>query len=380
MDTRLARTGVYLHFPFCAARCSYCDFASVAGRDDLIERYVVALEDEIRRFGPEAPVPADTLYIGGGTPSRMSAEQLRRVIRAAIERFDFVPAPEISVEGNPESLSHEALAGFLEAGVDRVCVGVQSLDDRVLEGVGRLHDARGAKEAVSRARDAGFRSVGLDLIAGLPGEDLESWPRTVDEAAALGPDHVSVYLLETDKDTPLTRAVREGRAAVADDDALAAAYEAGTEVLLSAGFEAYEISNFARPGHECRHNLKYWTDAPYAGFGLGAHAYQGGERRANVRDLEGYLAKVEAGEDPVATLEPFEAGRRAAEALILGLRLAEGVDVEEVGRRYGIDLEAGHREAWERGRASGLVERVGSRARLTRWGRVRCNDLFAELI
>jgi oxygen-independent coproporphyrinogen-3 oxidase len=375
-----ARAGVYLHFPFCAARCTYCDFATVAGRDDRIEPYLRALEREILTFQAEAPSLADTVYIGGGTPSKMSAAQVRRLLDAVRERFRLSQGAEITIEGNPESLVPERLEGYRDAGVDRVCVGIQSLDDGVLRGVGRLHDARDARAAVAAARSLGFRSVGLDLIAGLPGEDLDSWGRTVGDALDLAPDHVSMYLLDTDKDTPLARSIRVTGSPPADDDALARAYEAATDVLEAEGFEAYEISNFARAGHECRHNLKYWTDAPYAGFGVGGHAYLGGERRSNVRDLDTYLARIEAGQDPLDLREPYDPWRRAGEALVMGLRLSSGLDLGDVGSRHGIDLTTRHEGSWERAEAAGLLERNGTRLRLTPWGRLRCNELFAELI
>jgi oxygen-independent coproporphyrinogen III oxidase len=375
-----AGAGVYVHFPFCAARCTYCDFASVAGSDERIEPYLDALEREIALFQPEAPRIVDTVYLGGGTPSRMSAPLVLRILDAVRGRFDVAEGAEITLEGNPESLVPRRLEGYATAGVNRVCVGIQSLDDRVLRRVGRLHDGRRAMEAVKSARAAGFRSVGLDLIAGLPGEDLRSWAGTVRDAAALGADHVSVYLLETDKDTPLARSLSASRVEIADDDALARAYEESSDVLEAAGFAAYEISNFARPGHESRHNLKYWTDVPYAGFGLGAHGYLGGERRANVRDLDAYVGRLDAGRDPVEAREAYDPGRRAAEALILGLRLAAGVDLATIGARYGTDPATRHHEVWERAESAGLVEREGSRVRLTRWGRLRCNELFLELI
>ena len=372
--------GVYLHFPFCAAKCGYCDFASIAGRDDRIAPYLDALEREILDFQPGAPSVADTLYFGGGTPSRMTAAQVGRLVRAVRERFDLESGAEISLEANPESLSATKLEGYREAGVDRVSVGIQSLDDRVLAAAGRLHDARGGKDAVALARGAGLRSVALDLIAGLPGEDLDSWGRTVREAAALGPDHVSVYLLETDKDTPLARALRAGTTDAPDDDAVAAAYETTVAALEEAGLAGYEISNFARPGHESRHNLKYWTDAPYVGFGAGAHGYYRGERRANVKEVDLYVERIGAGEDPVASREGYDAGRRVREALILGLRTASGVDLDVLSAAYGIDLAGEFRESWERAEGAGVLERRGARATLTSFGRLRCNELFAELI
>ena len=372
--------GIYVHFPFCSVRCTYCDFPTVAGRDERIDGYLDALIEEIATHQPDAAGAADTVFLGGGTPSRMSAAQTARLLDALRGRFALDPEAEITLEGNPESLSAQGLAGFREAGVTRISVGVQSLDDTVLARAGRAHDAAEARRAVADARAAGFRDVSVDLIAGLPGERGESWSRTIDEIVSWAPDHVSVYLLETDKDTPLARGVRSGRVRIEDDDVMAAMYETTADRLAAAGYPLYEISNFARPGHRSRHNLKYWTDAPYAGFGLGAHGYVGGERRANVRDLDGYVSAIEGGRSPRAWSEPFDAERRLEEALFLGLRVAEGLDLAAVGERYGLDPEARYAEAWERALDAGLIARDGSRVRLTRSGRVRSNELFAELV
>jgi len=375
-----APLGIYVHFPFCSVRCTYCDFPTVAGRDERIEAYLDALIEEIATHQPDAAGAADTVFLGGGTPSRMTAAQTARVLDALRARFALAAEAEITLEGNPESLSAAALAGFRDAGVTRISVGVQSLDDAVLARVGRAHDAKDARRAVADAKGAGFHDVSVDLIAGLPGERGEAWRRTVSEVVSWAPDHVSVYLLETDKDTPLARGVRSGRVRIEDDDALAAMYETTAEALEAAGYPLYEISNFARPGHRSRHNLKYWTDAPYAGFGLGAHGYVGGERRANVRDLDGYVGAIAEGRSPREWAEPFDRERRLEEALFLGLRVAEGLDLAAIRERYGLDPEARYAEAWERAAAAGLIAREGSRVRLTRSGRVRSNELFAELV
>lgn len=372
--------GVYVHFPFCSVRCTYCDFPTVAGRDDRIEAYLDALIAEIRAHQPEARGAADTVFFGGGTPSRMSGYQAARVLAAIRARFDVADAAEITLEGNPESLTADACLQFREAGITRISVGVQSLDDAVLRKVGRAHDAKDAGRAVSDARGAGFRDVSLDLIAGLPGEDLTGWATTLQRAVALAPDHMSVYLLESDKDTPLGRAIRGGRTRVEGDDTMAEVYEETVDVLADAGYPLYEISNFARDGRRSRHNLKYWTDAPYAGFGLGAHGYVCGARRSNRKDLDGYLADAAAGKDPVNWCEPYDRDRRIEEALFLGLRVVEGVDLDDLGARYDVDLESRFAVAWERGTAAGLIAWEGSRVYVTPSGRVRSNELFAELI
>jgi len=375
-----APAGIYLHFPFCAERCTYCDFATVAGRDDRVEDYLAALRREIASFQPEAPEDADTVYFGGGTPSRMTPEQVARLLDAVRARFRLRADAEVTIEANPESLDAEKLEGYARAGVTRLSVGVQSFDDAVLRRTGRAHDAARAEAAVRLARASGVGVVSVDLIAGLPGENLTAWGETVRRAADLRPDHVSVYLLETDKDTPLTRGMRAGRVAAPDDDALARAYEETAELLEARGLRLYEISNFAEAGRQSRHNRKYWTDAPYAAFGLGAHAYAAGARRGNRRDLDGYLASLAAGEDPVESRDAWDASRRLGEALVLGLRLREGVDLSRLGARYGADLLDLHAQAWERGEAAGILEREGSRVRLTAHGRLRSNELFAELL
>ncbi len=295
-------------------------------------------------------------------------------------RFDLAPDAEITLECNPESADGAKLRGFRDAGATRVSIGVQSLDDEVLRRVGRAHDGRRALEAVDRAIETPGLEVNVDLIAGLPGEDLARWGRTVSRVAARGADHLSVYLLETDKQTPLARAIASGRVAIADDDAMAEAYEETVRALEAGGMELYEISNFARAGRVSRHNEKYWTDHWYAGFGLGAHGYAHGRRRANLDVLDRYLGAIARGGDPVAEHDEWEPSRRLEEALILGLRLARGVDKDELGRRYGVDLDERYAEAWSRAEQAGLTVREGRRVRLTAGGRLRCNELFAEIL
>ena len=377
---RAGPAGLYVHFPFCAVRCTYCDFPTVAGRDSEIEIYLDALEMEIERGQPDLPSAVDTVYLGGGTPSRMSADQVHRVLGALGRRFDLLEGAEVTLEGNPESLTLERLSAYRAAGITRVSVGIQSLDARVLQDSHRAHDGAEGLAAVARAHESGLSEINVDLIAGLPGEALEVWDETVFRVVGSEPSHVSVYLLETDKDTPLSRAVRSGRVRPAREEGLAEAYRRSGEVLADHGYEQYEISNFARPGSRSRHNLKYWSDEPYGGFGLGAHAYLGGRRRSNRRELDDYLREVEAGEDPLEWEDPWDPRRRLAEALILGLRLVEGVDLDSLGERYGTNVVALFEPAWDRAWAAGMIEWHGSRVALTPSGRLCSNELFAELI
>ena len=372
--------GVYVHLPFCAVKCTYCDFPVAAGQDHRVGRYLDALEREIGAHGPQIDDPVDSIYLGGGTPSRLAPAEAARVIRAVRGRFDVAADVEITLEANPEDLDDRRLSGFAAVGIDRLSIGIQSLDGDVLSRAGRVHDGAGALEAVVRARRHGLRSVSADLIGGLPGERMERWSSTVERLLRSGPDHVSFYLLEIDQSSTLAKAVRAGRETVADDDAQAAAFETTAKVLTDAGYEAYEISNFARPGHRSRHNGKYWGDAWYAGFGIGAHAYARGARRSNVRGLTAYLRAVEAGLDPVAETDPWNAVRRLEEALFLGLRRAEGIDPVRVGGRYGVDVHAAYAEVWERHREAGLIRVERNRIALATPGRLRSNAVFRDIV
>ncbi len=372
--------GVYVHVPFCAVKCTYCDFPVAAGQDHRVGRYLDALEREIALHGPDLEDPVDSVYFGGGTPSRLEPSDVARLLRAVRARFEVSGDVEITLEANPEDLDDARLSGFAEVGVDRLSVGIQSLDDDVLRRAGRAHDGREALVAIRRARRHGFRSVSADLIGGLPGETMARWSGTVDRVLDAEPDHVSFYLLEIDQSSALAKAVRAGREHVASDDDQAAAFESTVERLREGGFEAYEISNFARRGHRSRHNGKYWSDAWYAGFGLGAHAYAFGERRSNVRGLTAYLRAVEDGLDPLAETDPWNAVRRLEEALFLGLRRAEGIDPAAIGARYAIDVRSAYDAVWDRHARDGLLTVESDRIVLTSRGRLRSNTVFRDIL
>jgi oxygen-independent coproporphyrinogen-3 oxidase len=360
-----APAGIYIHFPFCASRCSYCDFTTFAGRDGDIGRYLSALQYEILTFQKGLPGRVDTIYIGGGTPSRMGPERLSDLMAAVRRRFEVATGAEVTLECNPESIAEGSLRSFRQAGATRVSIGLQSLDDDVLTAVGRLHDSSRGTTPVRQACATAGLEVGADLIAGLPGEDLGRWRETIASAASLGIDHLSVYLLEGEQPSP---------------PGLAEAYSATVETLKLDGFEQYEISNFARNGRLSRHNLKYWTDVWYGGFGLGAHSYYGGERRSNTVDLDNYLTAIADRQEPLQRLERWNGAARLEEALILGLRLNEGVDLEALGERYEVDLGGRYRECWGRAVEAGLLEWSYPRVTLTARGRLLSNELFADLL
>jgi oxygen-independent coproporphyrinogen-3 oxidase len=371
--------GLYLHVPYCTVRCSYCDFYLVTERDGDRAAFISALCAEIAAV-PEPPrgAAADTVHFGGGTPSLLRASQVARVLAALGRVFRLAPDAEIALEANPEDLDAGRLRELAAAGVNRVSVGVQSLDDRLLSVLRRPHTADGAVRALEACRGSPIRSIGADLILGLPGEDTARALEALARLADLGLDHLSVYLLEVHPRTRLGREMALGRLEPAPDDATAALYETAADLLTGRGYEHYEISNFARPGHRSRHNLKYWTDQEYLGFGPAAHSYCGGQRWSNAPDLRGYLARAGVGAARIDDPQPRSG--RGAEALFAGLRLAAGVDLEVLRRRYGAALPAPGDPRLDALRLAGLVEVQGPRLRLTRRGRLLSNEVFERLL
>ncbi len=320
--------GAYVHIPFCARICPYCDFAVVAGRDDLAGRYLDAVVAEIAMEPPWSPL--DAVAFGGGTPSQFPAAGLGRLLAALRDRFGLAAGAEVSLEANPEDWTPALAEALLAAGFDRVSFGVQSFDPDVLARLGRRHTPAGGERAVTGARRAGFRSVSLDLIFGTPGESPASWEATVDRALALRPDHLSAYALTVERGTPLGREVAAG-APAPDPDDQADKYLHLEEAAAAAGLDRYEVSNFARPGHACRYNLLTWAQGEYLAFGNGAHGHRAGVRRRNVRRLDAYLAGVEAGERPEAGREAVAGFAAEQERLLLGLRRAAGVATGAAG-------------------------------------------------
>ncbi len=370
--------GIYLHIPYCTVRCSYCDFYLTAGRGPDLAAYVAALVGEIGAF--EAALrgrPVDTIHFGGGTPSLLPPAMIGAVLEALGSAFAIDAGAEIAVEANPEDLDERRCDDLAAAGVNRIAIGVQAFDDRLLRTLRRPHDAARARRALAAARRSPIRSVGADLILGLPEQGISAALAGVRDAVALGVDHLSLYLLEIHPRTRLGREVALGRCRPAADDEAASLYEAAADTLLAAGFEHYEISNFARPGCRSRHNLKYWTDQDYLGFGPSAHSYVGGARWSNAPELAAYLA---AGGVALPRLDdPQPRGRRGFEALFAGLRLAEGVDLDDLRRRYPETVPAQLATAISALRDAGLLAGDGARIALTRRGRLVSNEVFERL-
>jgi oxygen-independent coproporphyrinogen-3 oxidase len=355
--------GVYVHLPFCRVHCTYCPFA-ISTDIALQDAYVEALVREIH--GRQAPSPVESIYFGGGTPSRTSIENLGRVVEALP-----AAAREFSIEANPEDINPESLHAWQDLGVNRISIGVQSFNDAELAAIGRIHDVTRAREAVAMAVASGVRT-NLDLILGLPHQTAETFEATLNEAIELGAGHLSLYMLDLEEGTPLHAQVARGRVAVGDDEQVATLYRRAIDRLEAAGLAQYEISNFARAGEECAHNLRYWTRGEYHGFGLGAHSFIGEERFANTRNIRDYIADPEHARDFIERLGDAE---RRRELLFLGLRQTGGMYYEELTRLGGKEAN----EWIERGLQDGWLRQSGGRVAFTSSGFLLSNDYISQL-
>lgn len=375
--------GLYLHVPFCQAICGYCNFNRGLLDDSLKRRYVDALAREIAEAGTGAA--ADTIFFGGGTPSLLEPDEVARLIGVCRSAFDLAADAEITLETNPETASRERLDGFRAAGVNRVSFGVQSFDDAELQRLGRIHSADRAARAVLDARAAGLDDISLDLMLWLPGQSPASWRRTVDRATALGPDHLSMYLLELYPNAPLKEAMARSTPGAADwgqttDDVAADMYLDALDRLDAAGFEQYEISNVARPGHQSRHNLKYWQSGAWLGFGCGAHTTTATERWRNVAGTQEYIDKVQRGESVQQDRHERPSLERVQEALFTGLRLSEGIDRQAFRARFDVDPWDEYGENLASYGDDGLLWLREGRFGLTRRGMLLANEIVAVFV
>ncbi len=374
----MAILGLYLHIPFCSALCNYCNFNRSLFDAGLKARYVAALEAEIRCTGDGAP--ADTIYFGGGTPSLLDAAEVARLIRACRDAFTVSADAEVTLETNPETSSLERMERFRASGVNRISFGVQSFRDEELKRLGRIHSADRAREAVREARAAGFENISLDLMMWLPQQTREHWRHNVDALIDIDPEHASLYLLELYPNAPLKEDMaRSGWSQAPDEDA-AEMYLWSMARLEEAGLRQYEISNVAKAGRESRHNLKYWLDGDWLGFGCGAHSTRHGARWKNVSATEHYVSRLAAGESIETDRRVLTPAEGLEEALFTGLRLVDGVDVDAAGARYGIDAWGRYRDGLQPFLAGGLARREGPRLRLTREGMLVSNEILLAFV
>ena len=387
--------GIYIQVPFCSSKCSFCNFSSRVSGASVLDPYSSALETEIRRL-PEfyaragidynlTSLPVDTIYFGGGTPSLLGGERLARIVMALHEQFPFSEKVEFTIEVTPGSADDDFLRRAVELGVGRLSIGAQSFNDRELSSVGRLHSAGDTGDLVQRARKAGLANISLDLIGGLPFQTETSWRHSLESAASLAPEHISVYLFEVDDKSRLGGEVlRHGTRYHADsvpgEKFQVWAYETAREFLAARGYQQYEISNFALPGRESSHNRKYWRLEPYLGLGAGAHSFDGARRWSHLERPEDYRARLAGGRLPVAEIREVSLDEQLEEFFFLGLRQCSGVSLDHARRRWG----------WERLRewepvlatleGDGLIEREGPTIRLAERAYLVSNEVFAHFV
>jgi oxygen-independent coproporphyrinogen-3 oxidase len=389
---------LYLHIPFCAVRCAYCDFNTYAGLEASFEPYTVALVREITAAGAARGRPAvRTVFVGGGTPTVLPPNLLAGALAACREAFDVAPDAEITSEANPGTTDGPRFAALRAMGVNRLSLGAQSFDDAELRWLGRIHSAGEAVAAFDAARAAGFANINLDLIFGLPGQTPAAWARTLDRAIHLGPEHLSLYSLIVEPGTPLADQVRRGAVAAPDDDLAADLYDTACEALAAAGYEQYEISNWAKhrgqgPGardqfpassFQCRHNLVYWRRESYLGFGAGAHSFDGAAERRwwNVRPVPEYVRRITQGRPAEADGETLDRRTALGETMMLRLRLIqEGVADARFRAQFGVGLDEAFGAEIAALVGRGLLERLPDRVRLTPRGRLLGNQVFAAFL
>ena len=366
---------LYVHFPFCRRKCRYCSFVSYENREADIPEYLNAIKMEMAENSCGERV--GSIYFGGGTPSLLTAGQIDDVLKTIHSLFTVSGTAEITIEANPGTVDLAYLADIRKLGINRLSLGVQSLRDSELTLLGRIHTADEAGRALQLARMSGFDNVNLDLIYGLPGQSLADWRSTLDIALVLAPEHLSLYALSLEAGTPLWQAVEEKHLPGIDPDLVADQYELAEDTLAAQGYRHYEISNWAKPGRECRHNLVYWRNQPYLGIGVAAHSYLDGHRLANTRSLDDYLSGFSRGALPEKEMdEKISPELQTAETVILGLRLDAGIGVDKIKNQCGVNLRTRYRQPLGEMTELGLLEYSGGNLRLTRRGRLLSNEVF----
>ena len=375
--------GIYLHIPFCARICPYCDFNRYVHQEHLVPTYVDALIGEMELTRAEiGPVRAETIYFGGGTPSLLEPAQVKRIIDALHDQFDVEPDSEVTLEANPERLDEAKLAGFRAAGINRISLGVQTLQPQGLRVLGRAHKPDVPERALRQAREAGFDNVSLDFIFGWPGQTLDEWRDDLETMLTWDPEHLSLYSLIVEPGTPYHEAVRTGKLVPVDDDAAADMYELAIEILADAGWQHYEVSNWAREaGLESRHNAIYWRNGHYLGLGAGAHGHIRNVRASKLRLPAEYISSIREGRLPIDFSELIDAPTSMAETMMLGLRLLqEGVSETAFEARHAVQLRDVYKQEIASLEALDLLYWAGDRLKLTRRGLLMANDVAERFL
>lgn len=373
--------GLYIHIPFCKAKCNYCDFNSYAGIEGMAGPYFNALEREIDGWAPKLKNSSiSSVFIGGGTPSLVESELITHLMDSCRNSFNIIPGAEITIESNPGTLTLEKLKAYRAAGINRLSIGLQACQDRLLKLMGRIHTIEQFDENYRLAVEAGFDNVNLDLIFGLPGQTPEEWKETLEHAVRPGVTHLSCYSLKIEEGTEFARRVDNGELLPAEDELDREMYACAREILSQKGFKHYEISNFALPWYECSHNLVYWRAEEYIGIGAGAHSYAGGRRFNNIYGVGEYIDKAGSPEQLHENIQEIDRQESMSEYMILGLRLIDGVKAADFEARYGESLEKVYGEKLGKLVGMELVERTGDNYRLTSYGLDIANMVFSEFI
>lgn len=376
---------LYVHIPFCLKRCIYCDFVSGLYNPAMANAYINALKKEISDIPNEKPL--STLFIGGGTPTALSSDVLSSLLKNIFTHFSFMENYEATIEANPGTLDKDKFKAIRSAGINRINIGIQSFNDDELSFLGRIHTSEEAEQAVQLAKDTGFENIGIDLIYGIPGQDTESWSNSLGKAVSLRPKHISTYELTVEKETELYNYLRGGnKLTLPDEDRIIEMYEHTIDYLTSEGYLHYEISNFALPGSQCRHNLNYWERGEYYGAGLGAHSFINAERSHNTDDLEKYLKLISENKSTVKGSESITEDMALSEAIFLGLRKTGGFNIEAFSKRYNRNILSCYHQEIDDLKAAGLIDVTSSDCsyettlKLTRKGLVLSNEVFMKFI
>jgi oxygen-independent coproporphyrinogen-3 oxidase len=373
--------GIYLHLPFCENLCPYCDFFSLVGDDDLIRDFTSLLIAEINLAdGPFTEYTYDSIYFGGGTPSMLESNLIESIFSTLSFRFNLSGDTEITIECNPSTLTEDKLRGYRSAGVNRLSLGVQSFDDGLLKSLGRLHDSRMGKETFNKARRAGFDNVNIDLIYGVPGQTVDIWERDIHDAIELAPEHISAYNLTIEPETEFGRLYSQGKLIPPGEDEQRKMYYLLVDMLPDRELDRYEISNFARVGRQCRHNMKYWSNKPYLGLGPSAVSYDGEKRAKNSADYEKYRIAVSGGKSPAESVELIGMDKVIEERIMMGLRLAEGLSITDLSRECHYDILKYKTGDIDLLKENGYIEIADNRIRITRAGLFLADEIMIKLL
>lgn len=366
---------LYIHIPFCIKKCLYCDFYSIPFESSITEDYINAVCKEIK-LRKESANSLKTVYIGGGTPTILSENGIQNILNAVKENCFINPDAEITIEANPGTISAHKAEKLLKAGINRISIGIQSLVDEELVALGRSHTATDAINALKDARQTGCRNISADLIYGIPGQSLAAWELTILKIIELAPEHISTYELTPEENTPLHEYIKSGRIMLPDEDVISEMYYKGIDILKTHGYIHYEISNFAKPGYECIHNLNCWNRGEYLGIGAGAHSFSNGKRTANLKDVFSYIKNVNKGKLPIAEEIEITKDEAAKELIFLGLRKTDGIDTSLIP----VEKRELIKKAAEELHDHGLVEIKNNHLRLTRKGLILSNEVIVKVL